>query len=228
VALGGTPTGLKRAYNRLLGGADGRKDSDLQVALHVDGAMAAEAIVSMNGWGINPATIQAIAAAVTALSVFFVWLSFRETQSSRRVMETEIANRQRPWLRIDALAFDAAPKGSADQDKLRVDATNVGQVPAEGVRLELNFELLKRGEVPNPINWTDEVKTFVQGEKRGFYVPITSYPQFVTWRSRKQEIFVNGRLKYSRAQTAHETTISAVIYFVGEEVGIRWSHEAAN
>ncbi len=82
----------------------------------------------MNGWGNNPATLGAVAAAVAALAIFFAWLSLREPKAQRRALETEIAARMRPWVGLFHFEFQGAEEG---EPKLRFLLRNFGPLPAQ-------------------------------------------------------------------------------------------------
>jgi hypothetical protein len=91
----------------------------------------------MNGWGNNPATVEAVATAVAILAIFFAWLSLRESKAQRKALEAEIGARMRPWIGLFGFAFDAAGE---HERELRLLLRNFGPLAAQQTRLSLVIE----------------------------------------------------------------------------------------
>lgn len=86
-------------------------------------------------WGLNPATVRAIASVATAIGVIFAWLSLRERKKRRQAVEREMA--------VGVFDFDFLPafrREGRDEDalflllkKLRSATCSEGQGSNEGV-----------------------------------------------------------------------------------------------
>ena len=60
----------------------------------------------MNEWGLNPATVEAVATGLAVVAVYFAWRSWRESKAQRQAFEAEVGARMRPWVGLFAFTLD--------------------------------------------------------------------------------------------------------------------------
>jgi hypothetical protein len=149
----------------------------------------------LNGWGNNPATVEAAATALAVVAVLVGWLSVRESRRQRRAFEAEMGARMRPWVGLFALEFQRID-GKAN---LHVLLRNFGPVPAQRARLRMVIEPRepRSEERPNPIRYEEENEKALMPTENGDYnIDLSCYPQLETWVSDKRDVAVHGSFEY--------------------------------
>ena len=195
--------------------------------------------ISMDEWGNNPATYQALGSVVAAVGVLAVfistllaWRSLHETRAQRQATERELAVRMRPWVGLFGFSFSSSPpKG----DTLRLLLRNFGPLPAQRANLSLVIRPLKPidKEPDNPIMREEQgVKALLPTEEGNYVIDLSPYPQFVAWRTARRDVRVEGVFKYGLDQFEFKTEMEATIWFSEsseeEEVGFNWRNKTAS
>jgi hypothetical protein len=131
----------------------------------------------MDGWGNNPASVQAMATALAVVAVILAWLSLRESKAQRRALEAEMGARMRPWVGLFKFGFEFAENG---EPALRVLLRNFGPIPAQQARLTLVIEPREAhsDERPNPIVAQEsDYKALMPTEEGNYSIDLAPYVQ---------------------------------------------------
>jgi hypothetical protein len=179
----------------------------------------------MNEWGNNPATYEAIAAIISSIGIFAVfistilaWHSFRETRAQRRAMENEMAARMRPWVGLFDCKFNINSENEADFDidELHLLLRNFGTLPAQNAFLRTTIIPLKVGEYEskNPINAEEKgAKVLLPLEEGNYKINLSNYPQFATWKKERRDLRVDGDFSYCLSKLEFHCRFECVLRF---------------
>jgi hypothetical protein len=169
-----------------------------------------------DGWGLNPATVEALATALAALFAFAAFYvarrSLRAAKTQTAAMESEINSRMRPWVGLFGFAFN---DDSGDQT-LNVVLRNFGSLPADNANLVVTVSphTLNPGEQPNPArNNKTEKKALMPLEDGNYTIRLSPYPQIATWVAAKRDLAVEGTFTYTLGERKFESTFAAELWF---------------
>jgi hypothetical protein len=168
--------------------------------------------VDVNGWGINPPTIEAAATAVAAAAIIFAWLSLRESKAQRRSSEAEISARVRPWIGLFDFRFEGSRKG---ESKLCFLLRNFGPLPAQQARLKLVIEApgIPVGVEPSSINLQESgEKALMPTEEGNYTIDTESQPRLKEWITADHEIVIKGTFEYALAGRRFQSQFQATVW----------------
>lgn len=171
----------------------------------------------MDGWGNNPATLEAAAtagAAVFAVAAIVVaWISLSESRRQGQALQAEIRDRMRPWVGLFGFEFVRDHEGKPG---LRLQLRNFGPLPARQARLCLVIEphQSNSGEQPNPINYKEPTyKVLVPEEDGNYRISLAQFSQLEGWISDSRDLVVKGAFKYALDERVFESQFEAYLWF---------------
>lgn len=189
----------------------------------------------MDGWGVNPVTVQAIGSIVAAVlapsalivairSVWFARKSAAAAQSSSDTVAKEYENRTRPWVGIVNCEYNE----SQEEDTLVIEFTNVGELPAENTTITAHFRInpailnargIEDNDVPVSTSsffpWLDVRVTVFPNEKSYFR---TVSRELNSWRTNNVPVTVTGQINYRLADKNYSTKFLVFLTFADAQL----------
>ena len=171
-----------------------------------------------DGWGWNPATLEAwatVAAGAFAFAAFIIALfSWRAAKKQTEAVEGEIASRMRPWVGLFGFEFE---HGNADtKPRLNILLKNFGPLPAHRAHLTVVIEPRDAldHEKDNPVvhKEPNEDKALMPEEDGNYGFPIGRYPLLEKWVSANRDLLVDGTFTYGHAGKDFESLFQAKIW----------------
>jgi hypothetical protein len=167
----------------------------------------------VDGWGFNPASVEAVATASAVIAVAFAWLSLRESKEQRRIVEDEISSRMRPWIGLFEFEFLEEADGKRI---MRIQLRNFGPLPAQNARLSLTIEpkVAQQGETVNAITFKEpSYKVLMPGEEGNYPIDITSNQQLREWIAASRDVAVKGSFEYALGDRDFQSEFEVTIWF---------------